>query len=248
MVETSASNPAAILVVDDEPQIHRVMRAALCVQGYAVLEASDGQQALAAFWSEDPDLVQLDVNMPIIDGFEVCRRIRCASRVPIIVLTVRSSEADKVQALEAGADDYVVKRFGIQEILARIRSILRRSSNKGDEAIVSSKDLSIDLDKRVVTVRGEQIHLTPKEFELIRELVVNHGRAVSYQRLLQSVWGPEHGDDVECLRVVVAQLRRKIELDPAQPKYIHTEHWVGYRFVLLADEGDGLKKRRKFPY
>lgn len=235
MVETSASNPATILVVDNEPQIRRVLRAALCAQGYAVLEASDGQQAVATFWSEDPDLVLLDVNMSVINGFEVCRQIRCASGVPIIVLTVRGSEADKVQAFDAGADDYVVKPFGIQEILARIRSILRRSSNNCEEAIVSSKALSIDFDKRIFTVRGKQIHLTPKEFELLRELVVNCGRPVSYLRLLRSVWGPEHGDDIESLREVIAQLRKKIELDSAHPKYIRTEFLFGYRFVLPAD-------------
>jgi two-component system KDP operon response regulator KdpE len=235
MVELETTKSATILVVNNEPQIQRVMRAALSVQGYNTFEARDGRRALEVFWSESPDLVLLDLDLPVIDAFEVCREIRCASKVPIIVLSVCSAEKDKVRALDAGADDYVVKPFGIQEILARIRSSLRRSSNDGNHAAVSSKDLSIDFERRSVTVRGKQIHLTPKEFDVLRELIVNHGKPVSYQRLLHSVWGPDHGDEIESLRVVVTQLRKKIERDPSRPTYIQTEPHVGYRFVLPTD-------------
>lgn len=235
MVETGATKTATILVVDDEPRIRRAMRGALLAQGYDVVEACDGEQALTVFWNESPDLVLLDVNMPVVDGFEVCRQIRCASRVPIIILTVRSSEADKVQALDSGADDYVVKPFGIEEMLARIRSALRRSSKDATEAVICSEDLIIDFERRVITVRGRLIHLTPKEFEVLRELVVNAGKPVSYRHLLHFVWGPGHDGDIESLRVIVNRLRGKIELDPARPKYIQTESFIGYRFALPPD-------------
>jgi two-component system, OmpR family, KDP operon response regulator KdpE len=235
MVELGTTKSATILVVNDEPQIQRVMRAALSVQGYNIFEARDGQRALEVFWSETPDLVLLDLDLPVIDGFEVCREIRCASKVPIIVLSVCGAEKDKIQALDAGADDYVVKPFGIQELLARIPSSLRRSSNNGNETGVSSNDLSVDFEGRIVTVRGRQIHLTPKEFALLRVLIVSDSKLIPYQRLLYSVWGPDHGDDIECLRVVITQLRKKIEPDPSQPTYIQTEPYVGYRFVLPTD-------------
>lgn len=226
---------ATILVVDDEPRIRRAIRGALSVQGYDILEACDGEQALKVFWSKSSDLVLLDVNMPVIDGFEVCRQIRCASRVPIIMLTVRSSESDKVRALDSGADDYVVKPFGIEEILARIRSALRRLSKDANEPVICFNDLIIDFEMRAITVRGKLVHLTPKEFEVLRELVVNGGKPVSHQHLLQFVWGPGHDDDIDSLRVIVNRLREKIELDPGQPKYIQTEPFVGYRFTLPAD-------------
>lgn len=224
-----------ILVVDDEPQIRRVMRATLTTQGYSIVEARDGQEALEKLRSEKPDLVLLDMNMPVMDGLQACREIRAGSGVPIIMLTVRSAEKDKVRALDAGADDYVVKPFGIQELLARIRAALRRSAQGEVQAAFSSKDLSIDFEKRLVMVRGKPVHLTPKEFELLRELVANCDRPISHRRLLQAVWGPEYGDETEYLRVVVNQLRKKIEADPAKPKYILTEPWVGYRFILPKD-------------
>ena len=225
-------NSATILVVDDEPQIRRVMRTTLSAYGYSVVEACDGQEALEKLRSARPDLVVLDMNMPVMDGLEACREIRAGSSVPIIMLTVRSAEKDKVRALDAGADDYVVKPFGIQELLARIRAALRRASQDDTSAIVSSKELSIDLGKRLITVQGKPVHLTPKEFELLRELVRNQGKPISHRRLLQAVWGPDYGEETEYLRVVVNQLRKKIESDPARPQYIQTEPWVGYRFVL----------------
>ena len=223
---------ATILVVDDEPQIRRVMRATLTAEGYVIVEAHDGREALEKFLSERPDLIILDMNMPGVDGVEACREIRSSSTVPIIMLTVRSAEKDKVRALDAGADDYVVKPFGIQELLARIRATLRRSSGEESAEAVSSRDLNLDFEKRVITVRGKPVHLTPKEFELLRHLVANAGKPVSHRRLLQAVWGPDYGEETESLRVVVNQLRKKIEIDPAEPKYILTEPWVGYRFVL----------------
>ena len=228
-------NPALILVVDDEPQIRRVMRTTLSAQGYAIVEARDGAEALEKLRSERPDLVLLDVNMPVMNGLETCREIRRGSDVGIIMLTVRNSEQDKVRALDAGADDYVVKPFGIQELLARVRAVLRRGANDETHNVLASKELSFDFGKRTIMVRGESVHLTPKEFELLRELVAHRGRPMSHRRLLQAVWGPDYGDETESLRVVINQLRKKIESNPAKPKFIQTEPWVGYRFNLPAD-------------
>ena len=228
-------NPATILIVDDEPQIRRVIRTTLTAQGYAVMEAADGQAALELIRGERPALVLLDMNMPVMDGLEACREIRSGSDVPIIMLTVRSAEKDKVRALDAGADDYVVKPFGIQELLARIRAALRRVSSGEVSVVVAGKELSIDFEKRLVLVSGKLVHLTPKEFDLLRELVRHHGKPISHRRLLQAVWGPDYGDGAETLRVVINQLRKKIESDPGNPQYIQTEPWVGYRFVLPSD-------------
>ena len=221
-----------ILVVDDEPQIRRVMRATLSAQGYTILEAANGEAALEQFRRERPDLILLDINMPGVDGLETCRQIRATSSVPIIVLTVRSSEKDKVHSLDAGADDYVTKPFGMEELLARIRAALRRTSSAEALAPIATKDLNINFDSRVISVRGKPVHLTPKEFELLRQLAVDQGKPMTHRRLLQAVWGPDYGDEIEYLRVVVNQLRKKIEADPSRPKYIVTEPWVGYRFVL----------------
>jgi two-component system KDP operon response regulator KdpE len=221
---------ATILVVDDEPQIRRVMRTTLTAEGYAVTEAHDGAEALEKLRSERPDLVLLDMNMPVMDGLQTCREIRTSSEVPIIMLTVRSAEKDKVRALDAGADDYVVKPFSIQELLARVRALLRRVADQKHPAALASKDLSFDFDKRAIVVRGALVHLTPKEFAVLKELVAADGRPITHRRLLQSVWGPDYGEQTESLRVVINQLRKKIELNPAKPAYIHTEPWVGYRF------------------
>src|SRR6202158_1502761 len=226
---------ATILVVDDDPQIRRVMRATLTAQGYTIVEARDGQEALEKLRSERPDLVLLDMNMPVMDGLEACREIRRDSEVPVIMLTVRSAEKDKVRALDAGADDYVVKPFGIQELLARVRALLRRVADDQDAVMLVSKELNFDFEKRDILVRGVPIHLTPKEFAVLKELVVADGRPISHRRLLQSVWGPEYGEETESLRVVINQLRKKIELNSAKPKYIQTEPWVGYRFNVPAD-------------
>ncbi|MDP9338227.1 MAG: response regulator transcription factor [Acidobacteriota bacterium] len=221
---------AKILVVDDDPQVRRVMKATLAAQGYTIFEARNGEEAIDVFRSNPPDIILLDVNMPVMDGLEACREIRCSSNVPIIMLTVRAAERDKVLALDAGADDYVLKPFGIQELLARIRVALRRTLLQEKLEPFVSKDLSIDFETRYVVARGLEVHLTPKEFELLRQLVMNQGKPLTHRRLLQAVWGPDHGDEPEYLRVTINQLRKKIEPDPAHPQFILTEPWVGYRF------------------
>lgn len=221
---------ASILVVDDEPQIRRVLRSTLSTQGYEIVEAKTGEEALEWMRSEAPDLVLLDMNMPGMGGVAACREIRRASDAPIIMLTVRSAERDKVAALDAGADDYVVKPFGIEELLARIRAALRRYSPGDSVPPFASKDLSIDFEARQVKVRDRDVHLTPKEYEVLKHLVANQGKPLTHRRLLQAVWGPDYGEETESLRVVINQLRKKLEADPARPKYIVTEPWVGYRF------------------
>ena len=221
---------ANILVVDDEPQIRRVMRSTLSAHGYVITEAKTGEEALERLRKERPDLVLLDVNMPGMGGIEACREIRRSSDAPIIMLTVRNAERDKVQALDAGADDYVVKPFGIGELLARIRAALRRYSPGDALPPFVSKDVTIDFESRQVIVRGHAVHLTPKEYDVLKHLVANQGKPLTHRRLLQSVWGPDYGEETENLRVVINQLRKKIEADPTRPKYIVTEPWIGYRF------------------
>ena len=223
-------NAANILVVDDEAQIRRVMRTTLSSQGYVISEAKTGEEALELMRKERPDLILLDVNMPGMGGLETCRQIRRGSDAPIIMLTVRNAERDKVAALDAGADDYVVKPFGIEELLARIRAALRRFSPADAMPTFVSKDLRIDFENRLVNVGGHAVHLTPKEYDVLRYLVGNQGKPLTHRRLLQAVWGPDYGNETENLRVVINQLRKKIEADPARPKYIVTEPWVGYRF------------------
>jgi two-component system KDP operon response regulator KdpE len=221
---------ANILVVDDEPQIRRVLRSTLSTRGYVITDAKTGEEALEWVRREPPDLILLDVNMPGMGGIEACRQIRRVSSAPIIVLTVRNAERDKVLALDAGADDYVVKPFGIEELLARIRASLRRYSPSDALPSFVSKDLAIDFQARQVTVRDRIVHLTPKEYDVLKHLVANQGKPLTHRRILQSVWGPDYGEEAENLRVVINQLRKKIEADPAHPKYIITEPWVGYRF------------------
>jgi two-component system KDP operon response regulator KdpE len=224
------SEGATILVVDDEPQIRRVMRSTLSIHGYVIIEVSNGEDAIESVRKHRPDLVLLDVNMPGIGGLEACREIRRASDAPIIMLTVRNAERDKVAALDAGADDYVVKPFGIEELLARIRAALRRYSPGDTIPPFASKDVTIDFESRELTVRGRAVHLTPKEYDVLKHLVANQGKPLTHRRLLQSVWGPDYGEETENLRVVINQLRKKIEADPGHPKYILTEPWIGYRF------------------
>jgi two-component system KDP operon response regulator KdpE len=223
-------NSANILVVDDEPQIRRVLRSTLSFRGYTISEVSSGEQAVELVPKLKPDLILLDVNLPGISGVDTCREVRRITDVPIIMLTVRSAERDKVMALDAGADDYVTKPFGIEELLARIRASLRRHPSVDTLPPFEAKELSVDFESRRVTVAGEEVHLAPKEFEVLRHLIANIGKPVTHRRLLQIVWGPEYGEETENLRVVINQLRKKIEKDPAQPKFILTEPWVGYRF------------------
>jgi two-component system KDP operon response regulator KdpE len=240
-------NSATILIVDDEPQIRRVLRATLSSQGYVISEAKTGEEAVEAVREEKPDLVLLDVNMPGIGGLAACREIRESSKIPIIMLTVRNAERDKVLALDAGADDYVVKPFGIEELLARIRAALRRYSPNEIPPPFTCKDLTLDFESRRLTVRGEEVHLTPKEFDVLKLLIANQGKPLAHRRLLQSVWGPEYGEETENLRVVINQLRKKIENDPAHPKYILTEPWIGYRFQALQTTA-GKKKQTSHTY
>lgn len=227
---------ATILIVDDEPQIRRVMRTTLTSHGYSVIEAKSGQEALEKLRTERADLILLDVNMPGISGLEACREIRRAADTPIIMLTVRNTEKDKVQALDAGADDYVVKPFGAEELMARIRAALRRAVPGDAPPAYASDELSIDFSKRAVTVKGSPVRLTPKEFELLRQLVANQGTSLGHRRLLQAVWGPDYGEETEYLRVFINQLRKKIEPDPHHPRYIHTDPWIGYRFELSREK------------
>jgi two-component system, OmpR family, KDP operon response regulator KdpE len=236
---------AKILIVDDEPQIRRVLRTTLTSQGYTVSEARTGEEAFEQVRAERPDLILLDVNMPGISGLEACREIRASSDIPIIMLTVRGTEHDKVQALDAGADDYVVKPFGSEELMARIRAGLRRAASTETLPPFVSSELRIDFEKRSVTLKGEAVRLTPKEFELLRHLVANQGRAQGHRRLLQAVWGPDYGEETEYLRVFINQLRKKIEPDPKKPRYIHTEPWVGYRFEPPAEKATRAGRAEK---
>ena len=223
-------NGANILVVDDEPQIRRVMRSTLSAHGYVITEAKSGEEAIESLGANRPDLVLLDMNMPGIGGIEACRAIRSGSDIPIIILTVRNAERDKVAALDAGADDYVVKPFGFEELLARIRAALRRYSPGDALPSFVAKDLTIDFQKREVIAGGKAVHLTPKEYDVLKHLVANQGKPLTHRRLLQAVWGPDYGEETESLRVVINQLRKKLESDPSRPKYILTEPWIGYRF------------------
>jgi two-component system KDP operon response regulator KdpE len=236
---------ANILVVDDEPQIRRVLRSTLSTRGYVITDAKTGEEALEWVRREPPDLILLDVNMPGMGGIEACRQIRRVSTAPIIMLTVRNAERDKVLALDAGADDYVVKPFGIEELLARIRASLRRYSPSDALPSFISKDLAIDFEARQVTVRDRIVHLTPKEYDVLKHLVANQGKPLTHRRILQSVWGPDYGEEAENLRVVINQLRKKIEADPAHPKYIITEPWVGYRFRLSRENASKAAAREE---
>jgi len=234
---------STILVVDDEPQIRRVMRTTLSSNGYTVLEAKSGKEAMEVVRKERPELVLLDVNMPGIGGLEACREIRDQSDIAIIMLTVRNTEHDKVLALDAGADDYVVKPFSMEELLARIRAALRRTSSAESVPNYVSSDLEIDFERRKVLVQGRPVRLTPKEFELLRHLVLSEGKPLEHRRLLQAVWGPDYGNETEYLRVFINQLRKKIEPDPAHPTYIHTDPWVGYRFEPTGSAPAKSKKK-----
>lgn len=219
-----------ILAVDDEAAIRRFLRSALISQGYEVVEAETGQAAVAATASAKPDLVVLDLGLPDIDGLEVLRRIRQTSPVPVIVLSVRSDEKGKVEALDLGADDYVTKPFGMEELTARVRTALRhRLQEQGATPIFHAGDLAVDLVRRVVTVSGNEVKLSAKEYELLRLLVMHAGKVLTHQFLLRELWGRNTLDDVQYLRVYVRALRQKLGEDPARPRFILTETGVGYR-------------------
>ena len=220
-----------ILVVDDESQITRVLRRSLMAHKYDVRTAVDGENALDTLRDFHPDLVITDLQMPEMGGLELCREIRKISQIPIIVLSVKGEEKTKVAALDAGADDYVTKPFGMEELLARVRASLRRApAAKIEETQLKIGDFFVDLNKYNVSVRGQEIHLTPKELELLVFMLRNHGKILTHRNILAAVWGANSVEQTEYSRVFVGNLRKKIELDAANPRYILTEPWVGYRF------------------
>ncbi len=233
-----SSEHRRILVVDDESQITRVLRTSLSNQGYDLRVANDGETALEIMKDWAPDLVITDLSMPNMDGLELCRRLRPNTKVPIIVLSVRGEERTKVQALDAGADDYVTKPFGMEELLARIRAHLRRSPVADDGKLLPIKvgDFAIDLEAHKVAVKKREVHLTPKEFDLLVYLAQHAGKVVTHRALLAAIWGGQSTEQVEYLRVFVGQLRKKLEPEASSPRYILTEPWIGYRF----EPGDEL--------
>lgn len=225
---------ARVLIVDDDPQIRRILRISLVEHGFEVADARSGDEALERFQEQRFDLVVLDINMPGMGGLETCRLLRNASDAAIIMLTVRDAEADKIEALDAGADDYITKPFSIPELMARVRAALRRlpqSLESGPQVVVLD-DVEINLVSRRVTVGKKQVRLTPKEFDLLQFLVTHPNVPIPHTRLLQAVWGPDYSNEVQYLHVFVNQLRKKIEKNPAKPKFLLTEPWVGYRFQI----------------
>jgi two-component system, OmpR family, KDP operon response regulator KdpE len=232
MNDVGAAANATVLVVDDEPQIRRALRTNLAVRGYDVVEAATGAEALRMVADRHPDLVLLDLGLPGLDGIGVLHGLRGWTDVPVIVLTVRDREADKVEALDAGADDYITKPFGMNELLARLRAQMRRRqpAATGSPTIVSTDHFSVDLARASTTLAdGTAVHLTPKEFGIVGVLARQHGRLIQQRQLLHEVWGPEYGDEGNYLRVYMAQIRKKLEPDPARPRYFITEPGLGYR-------------------
>jgi two-component system, OmpR family, KDP operon response regulator KdpE len=227
-----AVEASRVLVVDDEPQITRVLRTVLSSHGYQVRTAAEGESALTNFKEWSPELVITDLYMPHMDGVELCRRIRELSAVPIIVLSVKGEERTKVEALDSGADDYVTKPFGMDELMARVRAALRRGGATGQEEIESfdAGDFRIDMDARRVHTRGREVRLTPKEFDLFVYMARHPNRVLTHAALLEAVWGQASQEQPEYLRVFMGQLRKKLEPDPSNPRYLVTEPWVGYRF------------------
>ena len=231
LVKSVPTSPAKVLLVDDEPQVRRALRTTLASAGYVVVEARTGEEALEEVQAGGAvDMVLLDLKMPGFGGLEACRRIRAIFDVPILIISVLRTQEDKVQAFDAGADDYLVKPFGIQELLSRIHALRRRTSGSESIAVFESGGLKVDFERRRVVVDSDQVHLTPSEFELLRYLMLHEGKPVSHQTLLQSLWGPKYTNEVQRLSVTINQLRRKIEKDPDRTRYIHTEHQFGYRF------------------
>jgi two-component system KDP operon response regulator KdpE len=221
-----------ILVVDDERSIRRFLSASLSGQ-YDVVQAADGEEALRAVVNERPDLLILDLGLPDIDGVEVTRRLREWTQIPIIVVSVREQESDKIAALDAGADDYLTKPFGAGELMARIRVALRRSAQPDTQAVFTSDDLTVDLTSRKVSVDGQEVSLTPTEYDILRALVQHAGKVLTHRQLLRTVWGTAYEDENHMLRVNVSNLRRKVEKDPARPQHIITEPGVGYRLKMV---------------
>ena len=222
-----------VLIVDDEPAIRRFLHAALSAHAYTLFEAESGQAALTSVVANRPDLIILDLGLPDIDGIEITRRLREWSQTPIIILSVREHESDKIAALDAGADDYLTKPFSAGELLARMRTAIRHSAPATNEPIFVCDDLTVDFARRLVNLAGNEVQLTPTEYDLLRVLVINAGKVLTHRQLLRQVWGAGYEDEMHILRVNMSNLRRKIEPDPARPHYILTEPGVGYR--LRAD-------------
>lgn len=220
-----------ILVVDDEQEITLVLRSGLRKHGFDVRVAGEGEAALELFHAWTPDLVITDLSMPNMNGLKLCQRLREISSVPIIILSVKGDEATKIEALDAGADDYVTKPFGIGELLARVRATLRRSGTTEEGTVLEVGDFSVDIETRAVRVDGNEIRLSPKEFDLLVFMMRNPGKVLTHHTLLGKVWGGDYTDQTEYLRVFIRHLRKKLEPDPAKPRYILTDPWVGYRFV-----------------
>jgi len=227
---TASVDKSRVLVVDDEPQITRVLRTVLSSQGYQVQTAAEGESAMTSFNEWRPELVITDLYMPHVDGIELCRRIRAVSNVPIIVLSVKGEEKTKVEALDCGADDYVTKPFGTDELLARVRAALRRGTSTNDVEVFEVGDFKVDLGSRRVHAGGQEVRLTPKEFELFVYMARHPNRVITHRTLLEAVWGEASQEQPEYLRVFMGQLRKKLEPDPSNPRYLVTEPWVGYRF------------------
>lgn len=226
----TGDKPLRILVIDDEPQIRRFLRVSLGAQGFDIVEAENGQEGLLKASADRPDLVILDLGLPDMDGMVVLRQLREWSRLPILILSVRGRETDKVAALDAGADDYLTKPFGLAELTARIRAALRHQLQAtAPEPVFESGSLRVDLARRLVSVDGREIKLTPTEYDLLRILVTQAGKVVTHQHLLREVWGPASADQTHYVRIYIGQLRQKIEPDPSQPRYVITEPGVGYR-------------------
>jgi two-component system KDP operon response regulator KdpE len=229
------STPATVLIIEDEPQIRRFLRPAVEAAGYRLLEATTGAVGLLHAAQYNPDVIILDLGLPDMDGLEVIRQVRAWSTRPILILSARGQEDDKVNALDAGADDYVQKPFSVSELMARLRVALRHSATTADEkeaTVITAGDLRIDLLRREVHRAGQPVHLTPIEFELLATLVKHVGLVLTHRQLLKEVWGPGHGDESHYLRIFVRQLRHKLEENPARPQHILTEVGVGYRFVI----------------
>jgi two-component system KDP operon response regulator KdpE len=232
MQEMSVISPS-VVVIEDEPQIRRFLRTALETEGCAVAEAGTARQGLVKAGTRKPDLIILDLGLPDRDGVDVVRDVRAWSSVPILILSARSGEGDKVAALNAGADDYLTKPFGVAELLARVRALLRRKRIAGtEEPQVIFGEVAVDLAGRRVTRAGHEVHLTPIEYRLLTLLIANAGRVLTHRQLLREVWGPSHGADTHYLRVYMTGLRRKLEADPTCPRHLRTESGVGYRLVL----------------
>ena len=218
-----------VLIVDDEPAIRKFLQVTLTAQAYNTIEAVSGQEALVKAAADKPDIIVLDIGLPDMNGIEVTRLLRQWTQIPIIILSVRGAESDKIAALDAGADDYLTKPFGVGELLARLRAALRRAAQTTSEPVFTSGSLKVDLERRLISVSGSEVQLTPTEYELLRVLITHAGKVLTHRFLLREVWGAEYGEEFHMLHVNISNLRRKIEPDSARPQFIITEPGIGYR-------------------